>query len=98
MKEIIRENTDFLVEVPCTCPICGRVTRVPVYFQDYRKWCGQVLAQNAFPYLHPEQRETLISGICPSCQRSLFGEDDEDEVDDYQVAMEDSLAFMGQWW
>ncbi len=96
MKEIIRENTDYLIEVSCTCPVCGSVTKVPVYFQDYRKWGRQSPVENTFPYLHPEQKEVLDSGICPPCQRSLFGEDEE--VDDYQVAMEDSLAFMGQWW
>jgi len=39
------------------------------------------LAQNAFPYLSATEREQLISHICPKCQDSIFGSD-EDEFED----------------
>ena len=46
---------------------------------DYLDWSEGELVQIAFPYLSAEERETLISGICPKCWDETFGEDDEDE-------------------
>ena len=39
-----------------------------------------MLIQDAFPELSKEDRERLITGICPKCWKELFG--DEDEEDD----------------
>ena len=35
--------------------------------------------QNAFPDLDADQREFLLSGICPKCWKDIFKEIDEDE-------------------
>ena len=84
-----------------TCPFCNKVHSVNVISSDYRKWfCGD-LVQKAFPYLNSTEREQLISGMCPACQSSIFGEEDEDwdeGEDDYNEAMAESLASTGQWW
>ena len=60
------------------CPFCGTVHFVEVAERDYIAWQGGALAQRAFPYLSATEREQLISQVCPKCQESIFGgEDDE---------------------
>lgn len=55
-----------------TCPRCGAEHSVTVEFDDYLFWTDGELVQNAFPYLSATEREQLISGFCPSCQRKIF--------------------------
>ena len=62
------------MEIECVCPFCGEVHTVTVDAIDYLAWeNGDVLAQNAFPYLSADEREMLISGICPKCWEKTFG-------------------------
>ncbi len=44
---------------------------------DFFKWQEGELAQNAFPYLSADEREMLISGVCPKCWAKTFGEEYE---------------------
>ena len=62
-----------------TCPFCGKTTPVQIRrAADYHAWQNGALAQDAFPYLSADEREMLISGICPTCWDNMFsGEDDE---------------------
>lgn len=55
------------------CPFCGEYHEVMVSETDYWNWESGELAQNAFPYLTAEEREILISGICPDCWGKIFG-------------------------
>lgn len=55
------------------CPICGRSHGVAVREEDYCGWQEGELAQDAFPYLSPTEREQLISHLCPICQEEIFG-------------------------
>ena len=71
------------------CPFCGRANEVEVNEDDYLDWQDGMLVQDAFPYLSADEREMLISGICPTCWDGMFGneldhfenfiEEDEDE-------------------
>lgn len=62
------------IEIECTCPFCGETHIVVVDTIDYIAWeNGNVLAQNAFPYLSADEREMLISGICSQCWEKTFG-------------------------
>lgn len=61
------------------CPFCGKVHEVTVSEADYAAWQGGELAQNAFPYLSADEREILISGICPTCWDNMFSGEDEEE-------------------
>lgn len=58
------------------CPFCGRGNEVEVNETDYWDWEDGMLAQDAFPYLSANEREMLITGICPTCQNKMFGEED----------------------
>lgn len=64
------------------CPFCGRGNEVEVNEADYFDWDDGMKAQDAFPYLSANEREMLISGICPTCWERTFGGDDaEDDAD-----------------
>ena len=66
-----------------TCPFCGKETAITFLSEDYTAWQNGELAQNAFPYLSAEEREMLISGICPTCWEKTFGVDEaEEEIDE----------------
>lgn len=56
-----------------TCPFCGEDHEVTVEFEDFLFWKAGKLAQDAFPYLSADEREMLISGICPTCWDKMFG-------------------------
>ena len=62
------------IRIETRCPFCGQTHEVEVYENDYRGW--ELLgmpAQRAFPYLSADDREMLISGICPECWARTFG-------------------------
>ena len=66
------------VSVVTSCPFCGCANFVEVNEMDYLDWQDGALVQNAFPYLSADEREMLISGICPTCwERTFGGEEDE---------------------
>lgn len=64
-----------MLTVTITCPVCGRTHVVTVDEWGYYCWlyCGNLI-QEALPDLSATEREQLISGLCPDCQRSVFGE------------------------
>lgn len=66
------------VTVETVCPFCGCVNEVTIEERDWYDWqFNAVLAQDAFPYLTADEREMLISGICPDCWGGMFGEGEE---------------------
>ena len=68
------------VTVVTACPFCGHANEVEVNEIDYLDWQDGMLVQNAFPYLSANEREMLISGICPTCWEKMFPpEEDEEE-------------------
>ena len=67
------------IYLEATCPFCGHINNILVYEDDFLAWQNGTLIQYAFPYLSPEDREMLISGICPTCWEKMFeGEEEED--------------------
>lgn len=66
------------MELVKVCTICGRSRVIYVMKDDYLKWANrQALIQDAMPYLSAEEREMLLSGICPDCWDNLFKEDED---------------------
>ena len=55
------------ITLETVCPFCGVVNFITVNKDDYDAWRNGELVQNAFPYLDADEREMLISGICPDC-------------------------------
>ncbi len=67
------------------CPFCGRGNEVEVNEADYWDWDDGMLVQDAFPYLSADEREMLISGICPSCWEKYFGSNEEPDPDEVDI-------------
>ena len=68
--------------VTCHCPLCGKVSFIACdedAYYEYVTTCTPI--QEIFPYMDLHTRETLISGMCRSCQDKFFVEDDEDDCD-----------------
>lgn len=73
------------VTIITVCPFCGHANEIEVNEIDYLDWSdGELLVQDAFPYLSADEREMLISGICPKCWDSMFGLPEEEEEDLYE--------------
>ena len=70
------------INVETYCPICHQFHYVEVDERDFFAWQGGALAQDAFPYLSADEREMLISGICPECWGKMFSEPEEDEEEE----------------
>ena len=68
----MKENRkDYSITV--TCALCGKDETVKVNHEDYEAWKQDTYAQDAFPYLTPEERDVLITHMCISCQEKIFG-------------------------
>jgi hypothetical protein len=67
------------ITIVTRCPICGHANFVEVNEADYWDWQDGTLVQDAFPYLSADEREMLISGICPTCWANTFGDLEEEE-------------------
>lgn len=68
-------NKERLFGINCPCPICGEVTLILVDKSDWElfKSPNRPYVQDIFPYLTPEERECLISGVCPTCWDEMYG-------------------------
>ena len=71
---MVKENYKEVIIVT-HCPFCGRYNEVGVNEIDYLDWDWShgINAQDAFPYLSANEREMIISGICPTCFDGMFG-------------------------
>lgn len=75
------EQQEIKVNVLGACPLCGKEWSIPVPASEYAAWKGGMLIQEAMPSVPADQRELLITGICPECwnkyMKPLDDEDDE---------------------
>lgn len=79
--------------IAITCPFCRADHEVEVNLEEYVSWISGELIQNAMPSLTPTEREQLISHICPKCQETVFGAEEEEECEppddcDYEVGFD----------
>lgn len=74
-----------IVEVETYCPLCHTAHIIKVEESDYLDWCDGKATIEAFPYLNADDREMLITGVCPKCWAEMSYDDDyEDENEDYE--------------
>lgn len=72
------------VAVVSTCPMCGDTKVFSLPEAGYKAWQDGMVIQQALPELDANDRERLISGICPTCWDKMFSiPDDEEEGEDY---------------
>jgi Fe2+ or Zn2+ uptake regulation protein len=67
-----------MIDIELVCLFCGQVHTVTCSAAGFSAWQNGALIQNALPELSAEEREALISGICPDCQSDIFGEDEDE--------------------
>ena len=60
------------VSVATACPFCGRANFVEVNENDLFDYEDGGKVQDCFPYLTANEREALISGICPTCWDKMW--------------------------
>lgn len=60
--------------VSTECILCGKEVKIKVNPLGLLALEEGKLIQEALSDLSPSEREVLISGICPHCQKKIFGE------------------------
>lgn len=66
---------EMMLSIKRTCPLCGREQTIMVRQYAYMKWVHKELSlQEAMPELTADEREALLSGICPPCWDKRFKE------------------------
>ena len=58
------------------CPCCGAQYKGCFNTPKFDAWRNGALIQDVMPDAPIAVREWLISGICPDCQDSIFGEEE----------------------
>ena len=84
-----------LMLVKTTCPWCHNDTYIQVDAEEYCRWMNGTPIQQAMPDLDENEREMLISGICPECWDTLWDGEWEDEDEEEDFDFEDSVDEMG---
>ena len=74
IKILKQKNAKMIITLITTCPFCGRENSINVCDSA---WQNGALVQDAFPYLLADEREMLISGICPTCWDDTFSDEEE---------------------
>lgn len=59
------------------CHSCAKPHEMTVPAENYLSWREGEYVQNALSMLDKDQREMLISGVCPTCWDEMFGGEDE---------------------
>ncbi len=66
------------------CPMCGNLSRLELNEDEARAYStyyrGRDLIQNKLPSLNRVERELLLTGYCPECQKILFGNGETERI------------------
>lgn len=66
-----------MITLEVECKYCNKIHKMPVFKKDLEEYNkGEKLVQECFPYISPEYRELLISGMCPECWDKLYEENE----------------------
>lgn len=67
---------DGMAQIYTHCPNCMKQFVLTVPEQAYKAWARkEAHIQDAMPMLSADERELLLSGLCPKCWNKLFGEE-----------------------
>lgn len=61
-----------LKSIAKVCPLCKSTTWLSVPVEAYEAWQMGMVIKHAWPDGSATDRETLISGICPKCQKETL--------------------------
>lgn len=71
------------VIVETYCPICHTSHNIEVEENDYLDWCEGKPTYDSFPYLSANDREMLITGVCPTCWDEMMPGDDDEDLEEW---------------
>ena len=67
------------IVVIAQCSMCEQVHYIVVPKRDYTRWMrGKAVIQDAMPYMHPDVRELMLSGVCGECFDKMFDNGEEE--------------------
>jgi hypothetical protein len=55
------------------CIFCQKTVQMLVTADEFQKWEAGGMVQDCFKQLTIDEREALISKLCPECQKKVFG-------------------------
>ena len=58
------------------CPYCGRLQILEVNENQYNDYLAGKPIQVAFPDSSPDDRELILSGICPECWEDILKDEE----------------------
>ena len=61
--------------ITTTCPLCGDTEDIYTPTKNFIDWEDGMLIQKAMPFLSDDDRERLVSGLCPACFDKMFLEE-----------------------
>lgn len=67
---------DNALQVEVTCPSCKKSSVLTLPKSGYERWRAGEYIQKAMPDVKASDREMLMSGMCPTCWKEMFGEED----------------------
>lgn len=62
------------------CKFCNKEVLITVNEEDIKKYENGALIQHAFPYLAPDEREIMLSGMCGDCWQKYMKSFDKEEI------------------
>ena len=66
-------------KIKTQCPFCREYHDIAIDLKDLISWeIDGVWVQDAFSYLSADDREMIISGICPACWEIQYEQDEEE--------------------
>lgn len=74
-----------------TCRMCGTQHELKVTEASYLEYTSpnRRYVQDIFSYLTADERELLISNTCNECWKRMFGDEDDEEYEEYELSAED---------
>jgi hypothetical protein len=66
-----------ILYIKTQCPFCHKITSISVPADKWKAFQYGALVQVAFPDMKPEEREQILTGICPDCWNSVVKSEPE---------------------
>ena len=60
-----------------TCRKCGKTFEFPTFREDFERFEKCEGIQYVLPYISPEYRELMLSGVCPTCWDEIMETEEE---------------------
>jgi len=73
----IQNATESTVDLVTTCPWCNKSENITVTRDELTRWLSGAYVQDALSNHNADEREQILTGICPTCWSNAFNEKEE---------------------